>query len=132
VPTLEDEVSFITAHTSAANSILLMAEVDGEIAGLIGLEGEPLPEEAHVGTFGVSVDQAWRGRGIGGALIDALVTWAGDNGVTRVQGYVWATNPRALELYQRHGFVLEGLSRRAIMRDGESIDVYLIARLLDD
>jgi putative acetyltransferase len=131
VPSLEDEVEFISAHSSRPNSTLLLAEADGAVVGLIGMVGESLPEESHVGTFGASVDQGWRGRGVGGALLEALIAWAGEHGVTRIQAYVWATNPRALDFYERHGFEREGYCRRAIIRDGAPIDVHLIALLLD-
>jgi RimJ/RimL family protein N-acetyltransferase len=33
-------------------------------------------------------------------------------------------------LYRRLGFVDEGLARRAVIRDGEPVDVHLMARLL--
>lgn len=131
IPSLDEEREFIAVHSSGSNSTLLLAEADETVVGLIGLAGESLPEESHVGTFGVSVDQSWRGRGVGGALLEALVAWARDHGITRIQGYVWATNPRALEFYERHGFEREGCCRKAIMRDGVPIDVHLIALLLD-
>lgn len=131
VPSVDDEIEFISMHQAGANSTLLLAESGGEVVGLIGIAGEALPEESHVGTFGVSVDKGWRGQGVGGALLRALIAWAGEHGITRIQGYVWASNPRALELYERHGFEREGLCRRAIMRDGQPVDVHLIALLLD-
>ena len=131
IPSVDDEVEFISAHSSGSNSTLLLAEADGSVVGLIGLVGELLPEESHVGTFGVSVDKHWRSRGVGGALIEALVAWAGEHGITRIQGFVWATNTRALDFYERHGFEREGVCRRAIVRDGNPIDTHLIALLLD-
>lgn len=130
IPTLEEEVAFIRSHVESPNSTLLLAEVDGALVGVLGLVGESLPEHSHTGTFGVSVDREWRGRGVGGALIEESVRWAVANGITRVQAYVFDTNPRALALYERHGFEREGLCRSAIMRDGMPIDVVMIARLL--
>ncbi|NTU72042.1 MAG: GNAT family N-acetyltransferase [Coriobacteriia bacterium] len=131
IPTLDEERAFISAHLASARSTLLLAEVEGTVVGLVDLIGGSLPDESHVGTFGLSVDRDWRARGVGGALLDALVDWAATAGVSRIQGYVWATNPRALALYERHGFEREGLLKRAIIRDGTPIDVWSIARLLD-
>ena len=132
VPTLEEERDFIRSFVTSPNGTLLIAEVDGSPVGLTHLIGESRFEEAHVGTFGLSVDADWRGRGIGSDLIEALAEWALAHGVTRIQGNVFATNPRALELYERHGFVREGIARRALIRDGKPIDQILIARLLDE
>ncbi len=41
-------------------------------------------------------------------------------------------NPKAIALYERLGFVREGLCRHAVVVDGEPIDVVLLARLLVD
>lgn len=131
IPTLAEEVEFVRSRIEPENGTLLIAEVGDRPVGLIDLVGAQLPEEAHVGTFGISVDRDWRGRGVGSALIEALVAWAAGHGVTRIQAYVWSTNPRALALYERHGFQREGVCRRAIVRDGAAVDTFLIARLLD-
>lgn len=130
IPTLEDEVVFIRSRTDQPNSTMLLARVGDELVGVLDISGESRPEESHAGTFGLSVDREWRGCGIGGALIEALVEWAGTHGVTRLQAYVCDTNPRALALYERHGFEKEGLCRGAVVRDGRSIDTWLIARVL--
>ena len=132
VPTLAEEREFIRSFVTRPNSTLLIAEVEGQPVGLTHMAGESRSEEAHVGTFGISVDGEWRGHGVGAALLEVLAEWALAHGVTRIQGGVFATNPRALELYERHGFVREGVARHAVIRDGKPIDQILIARLLDE
>lgn len=130
-PTLEDELQFIRAHTDAARSTMLVATVDGRIAGLLGFLARQLPQEHHVGAFGVSVDQRYRGRGLGSALISALLEWAPRNGITRVELEAFAANPRALALYERLGFEREGCRRDAVIIDGEPVDVIMLARVLE-
>lgn len=56
--------------------------VDGSIAGLF-------------------VEEEYRGRGIGGRLLQAAVSLLGANRL-----HVYAENTRAIALYQRHGFVV--------------------------
>ena len=58
---------------------------------------------AHLG-----VDPAWRGQGIGGALIEHLAAEAARLGRSRLALDVAATNPRAQALYERAGFVVIG------------------------
>lgn len=129
VPTVEEEAAFIRARIEPATSTLLVATVDGLPVGLVDLMGATPPEESHSGTFGISVDKEWRGSGVGGQLIEALMAWAGAHGITRVQGMAWVNNPRALDFYDRHGFTREGVCRSAVVRDGQPIDVVMIARL---
>lgn len=56
---------------------------------------------------GIFVDEAARGRGIGSALLSAIKEKAVLLGCRRVRLDVIDTNPRARELYERHGFVAE-------------------------
>lgn len=129
-PTLEEERDFIRSHLDPPNSTLLVAVNGGEIIGLVGLTGGVLEEERHVGTFGLSVAEEHRGKGVGTALIEALVAWAPSAGISRIQAWVWANNPGAIALYQRLGFAQEGVSRNAILSEGQYIDAVLMARLL--
>lgn len=130
VPSLDEERIYISSHIDRPNSTLLLAVEGSEIVGMASFDGRTLAEEAHAGEFGLSVASAWRGRGVGTALIDALVAWAREHGVTRIEAYTWATNPGATALYRRCGFVDEGVMRSAIVRDGEPVDVIMMARLL--
>lgn len=131
VPTLDEEREFIRSHLEPANSTLLVASMDGVVVGVIDLVGGTRAEEAHAGTFGLSVDREHRGRGVGTALIEALMAWAPEHGITRIQAWAWANNPGAIALYERLGFEREALCRRAVISRGEAVDVILLARLLE-
>ena len=130
IPTIEDEIGFLHLHLDRPNCTLLIAVEEGEVLGVIGFVGNSLPQEAHAGVFGLSVDQDHRGRGIGSALVRALVDWAPAHGISRIEVRAFATNPRALELYRRLGFVDEGIARAAVVTDGRPIDVHVLAMLL--
>jgi putative acetyltransferase len=129
-PTVEQEIEYLRAHLEQDNSTLLIAERDGAIVGMIGLMGGTLAEERHCGTFGLSVAREARGSGVGTALIGALLAWAPEHGITRVQLNAWANNPGSIRLYERLGFEREGVLRSAVITDGRPVDVFLLARLL--
>ena len=130
-PSLDEEREFIHGFIEPTNSVLLLAEENGVIVGNVGFEGRRLPQEAHVGLFGLSVDSEHRGRGIGSELVAALLEWAPTHGVRRVEVEAFANNPRAIELYERLGFGREGWRRGAVMVEGELVDVLLLARIVD-
>ena len=109
---------------------MLVATLDGSVVGVLDFVGATNEQEAHAGTFGISVDREVRGRGIGTALLEALIAWAPSHGIKRLQAWAWMTNPRALDLYERLGFEREGLCRAAVIADGEPVDVALVARVL--
>jgi RimJ/RimL family protein N-acetyltransferase len=130
IPTLEDELGYIRSRIDPANSTMLVATLDDAVVGLLDFLGGELEQDAHAGTFAISVDSEHRGQAIGTALIEALFAWAPEHGITRVQAWAWVSNPRALALYERLGFQREGLCRAAVMVDGEPVDVIVVARLL--
>ena len=53
-----------------------------------------------------------RGKGVGGALVDAVIDWARAQGLTRVRLEVVDDNAPAIALYARKGFVQTGPSVR--------------------
>jgi GNAT superfamily N-acetyltransferase len=58
--------------------------------------------------LGVVVADAVQGRGLGNALLVRLLGWARAIGIGRVYLIVVKDNRRAIDLYQRHGFVIYG------------------------
>ncbi|MDP2183227.1 MAG: GNAT family N-acetyltransferase, partial [Actinomycetota bacterium] len=120
----------LKAYCEPLNSTMLLAEADGCVVGLLGLLGRMLPQEAHVGSLGISVERDHRGCGIGTRLIERLFEWAPQHGVRRIEVEAFANNPDAIRLYQRLGFEREGVRRDAVTVDGEYVDAVLLAKLL--
>lgn len=84
---------------------------------------------AHTGHLGIGVIQAARHRGIGARLLRAAIDGAWDRGLTRIELAVRAGNTDAKALYERFGFEVEGLQRRAVRVDGEYSDSYTMGLL---
>jgi [ribosomal protein S18]-alanine N-acetyltransferase len=90
-----------------ASRYYLVAEDDGRIAGYAGLLGAGW--QGDVLTLAVATDR-W-GRGIGSALLRALLAEAARRGCTEVFLEVRTDNSRAQELYRRHEFTEIGIRR---------------------
>lgn len=76
---------------------------------------------------GMTVVKAWRGRGVGSALMQACVDWAKERGVHKLALQVWPHNDAALRLYEKFGFDREGLLRAHYRRaNGEFWDVVVM------
>jgi putative acetyltransferase len=109
----------------------LVAEVDGEVVASAGLHSVGLSlRRRHAMLLGVSVAMGAQGQGIGTALMAALCDYA-DRwlGTLRIELTVYTDNERALRLYRKFGFEIEGTLRGYAMRDGEYVDAYAMARL---
>jgi L-phenylalanine/L-methionine N-acetyltransferase len=85
---------------------------------------------SHVGEVGLGVHDDYGGRGIGSALLAALID-AGERwlALTRLQLTVFVDNRRAVALYERFGFAIEGTHRGYAFRDGALVDAHSMARV---
>lgn len=125
--------------SSDGSAFCLVAEEDGSgVVGEASLLRLPYRMLRHVATLGIGVHPAAQGIGVGRALLQSLLGWArahrDTNGerVLRVELYVRADNPRAINLYRSLGFELEG-TRRALIRrdDGVLVDDLVMGLLLE-
>jgi ribosomal protein S18 acetylase RimI-like enzyme len=108
---------------------VLVAVVDGDVAGYVRL-GRPTPLTAsdHVAMIqGLAVDPARQRQGVGKALLDAAAAEARARGARRLTLRVLAHNEAARRLYERAGYVLEGVLRGEFCLDGEYVDDMLMA-----
>jgi putative acetyltransferase len=120
---------FIRKWIEYPNAAALVAERDGWIIGTTMLmRGEG--RTAHAASMLIFVHDDFVGQGIGKALMTALLDLA-DNwlGLRRVSLTVNADNARAVALYRKFGFEVEGILRGEVLRDGVLIDSLAMARL---
>ena len=90
------------------------------------LPGEPGSGTAHVGRMGMGVIAGHRGRGLGRALVGAVIDAARRAGLEKIELSVYASNVPALSLYRSVGFVEEGRKVRGRKVDGRYDDVILM------
>ncbi|WP_321781623.1 GNAT family N-acetyltransferase [Paraburkholderia sp. J94] len=114
-----------------ADSMTVVAEYEGQIVGQSELRAHD-GRRAHCGSLGISVHDAYHGRGVGSLLLAALLD-AADNafGLRRIELQVFADNAPALALYRKFGFEVEACARADAIRDGALHDVLHMARLVD-
>ena len=98
----EQLASYIEGHQHRLNEICLVAKLGHEVIG---------------GQF----------------LMETMIDWADHTPtIRRLELTVQARNERAVHLYQKFGFDIEGTKKRgARTKNGEFLDVYLMAKLID-
>jgi putative acetyltransferase len=109
----------------------LLACADDEVIGQIGLHTFPnRPRRRHVGQIGMAVRDDWQGKGVGTALMQAVIDLADKwLNLARLELDVYTDNEPAIKLYRKFGFTIEGTSVNYAFRGGQFVDVYLMARL---
>lgn len=109
--TVEQEAAWVREHLEHPRSMILVAEVDGRIVGCLDFRPGERRKQHHYGSFGIALRQAYRGRGVGSAMIQMMLDWAAAHPqIEKVGLSVFSTNQRAIALYERLGFVEVGRS----------------------
>lgn len=103
-----------------------VAERDGAIVGNVVTFLDP--KTGGVG-LGMGVLASERGRGVGGALLDAAVADCTARGVAEVRLEVYAHNTAAQALYASRGFVEHGARYFEVRRDGSRWETIRMHRL---
>ena len=75
----------------------------------------------------MGVMHGFRGQGYGTRLMEATILAAKEYGIERVELEVYASNVPAIRLYEKRGFVHEGVKKNARKLDGQYDDVLLMA-----
>ena len=95
---------------TTAGQVILLAELDGRAAGMVGggpaSEDEGDPEAVLMVSMWVEPES--RGTGVAGALTTALVDWTRERGHPRLLLWVYDAAPRAAAFYRRAGFTPTG------------------------
>ena len=112
---------------------LLVAEVGGAVVGYVVVDQAlPVPSHLHVLEIGgLAVDPGAQGRGVGEVLVRAAVAEAVRRGARKLTLRVLAPNVGARRLYERCGFVTEGVLVGEFVLDGVEVDDVLMAHRLD-
>jgi L-amino acid N-acyltransferase YncA len=107
----------------------LVAAEDGEVVGWAALVPTSSREcYAGVVEHSVYVAANARGRGVGRALMDALVAGADAAGIWTIQSSVFPENAATLALHERVGFRVVGRRERIAQLDGVWRDTLLLER----
>jgi ribosomal protein S18 acetylase RimI-like enzyme len=108
---------------------LLVAEVDRLVVGYVAMHQTiSLPSHAHVLEIdGLAVAPAQQGRGIGHRLVEEAKMEAVRRGARKLTLRVLGPNTSARRLYERCGFVIEGVLEGEFVLDGELTDDVLMA-----
>ena len=127
-PPLDRVRRFVLGHLRAGAAQFVA--VDGDrVVGWCDVTPKSHEALRHSGTLGMGLAIAYRGIGIGSALLATTLDSAFERGLTRIELVVRTDNDAAIALYRRHRFELEGRLRRYLVVDGQAYDALQMARL---
>jgi RimJ/RimL family protein N-acetyltransferase len=127
-PSLEQVEEFVRSNI-ARNVAQFVALDSDRVVGWCDISPKTRAGLTHTGELGMGVVADYRRQGIGYRLLEATVTKALSNGLTRIELEVFSSNRAAIALYERFGFEHEGIKRKARYVEGIWDDFILMALL---
>lgn len=125
------EQNFIQEHVKEKKAFLLaVAEVEGKIVGVCDVHLGSNPKNRHVGELGMSVVKECRGLGIGTAMMMYMINWAKTRGLEKLYLGVFSTNERAINLYKKFNFRVEGKRKKQYKVEGNYVDEIIMAKFI--
>ena len=125
--TLKHEREWIRSFDNAS-SVLYVAEVGGRVVGQLDVRIPSFSKSKHVANLGIAIVAPFRALGIGRALMDRGLAWMKSHGIEKATLEVFSTNARAIALYRKMGFEVEGVRSRQYKIRGAYVDDVMMAK----
>ena len=125
----EDQKQSITRILSSSHSSILVAEESDQLLGFIAILGDDLNKKRHSKYIAMGIRSEFQGKKIGSALMEAAVDYCSEQNASRIELTVITTNLKAISLYKKFGFEIEGTRRNSLMVQGHLVDEYLMSRV---
>jgi RimJ/RimL family protein N-acetyltransferase len=131
--TREDEVEWlpkVLARLEKDELFFLVAEVNGKVVASSDID-ILTGNEKHVGVLGIVLKSGFRDLGIGTEIMKTLVEQAMALGLKVLTLQAFATNNRAVHVYEKVGFVQTGRVPKKHFKDGQYVDEVIMTKLIE-
>jgi RimJ/RimL family protein N-acetyltransferase len=128
---LQEEVDFIE-QMKAQDNMYIVIEVDGSVKGIARVIRGELEMKRHTGLFRTWLHGDAQGKGIGGQIMDYTIQWCRRHHLHKLCLTVFASNEVAKYLYEKAGFVIEGVQKDQVFLNGTYDDEVLMAYFFNE
>ena len=115
------------------NYISLVALYDNRIVGHAQIYKNPHPRRKGTGSLIIYIHQDFHNVGLGTSMLEQLLKLAREEKMHRLTLWVVADNKRAIHLYKKMGFKIEGIMKDAYFgADGDYHDELVMGLILNE
>jgi RimJ/RimL family protein N-acetyltransferase len=116
---------------SKGKTFFYFALYENKIVGSVDIHRGHSVRDYHIGTVGLMVDVDFRGEGIGKFLLESILNKAAKEGIRTAVLDCFSNNEKALNLYEKVGFIKYGSLPDGLYRKREFADrVHMYKRLI--
>lgn len=128
--TVRKEKEFLQNIQSSILEKIFLFEIENKIVGMCSIEGINKIRIKHRVDLAITVLKNYWGNKIGEKLIDYAIDYCKSNSIKKIELTVRIDNERALKLYKKFGFEIEGEIKKFIYLDGNYYNCYYMGLLL--
>lgn len=129
--TVQQQKMFISNVRKKEGCLYIVAICDNRIVGTLSFIASSRKRIMHRGEMGIGILMEYWGMGIGSALMDYFFKWASNDGIIKkVELEVREDNLRAINLYLKYGFKIEGRISMGMQVDDKYYDLYAMGKIL--
>lgn len=126
---VEEERIIIKNMRKRNNCLFIVGVVEGRIVGVLTFIASQRKRIMHRGDIGIYVLKDYWNLGIGSFMIEYFLDWADKtNTIKKASLEVRTDNLRAINLYKKYGFEIEGTIKDAILINGVFFDTYYMSK----
>ena len=129
--TLEQEIEFINSRTTAPQTLMIVCEIDGRIAGCCGVHRYDRFKIRHRGMLDIAILREFWNLGIGSAMFRELIAAGSHLGIEQLELSYVEGNTRGCALYEKMGFTEIARHPNAFhLRDGSiAAEIFMVKTL---
>ncbi|MCT1796072.1 GNAT family N-acetyltransferase [Helcococcus kunzii] len=125
---IETEKYFFDDSNNKENIIL---RCENEVVGYCQLRRDKEKRRNHKATISIAIDSIFHNKGCGNILLKNIISIAKNQlSLRKISLTVLENNVKAIALYKKNGFKIEGLLLNDTIVDGELKNVYIMGLLL--
>lgn len=128
--TLEQQVKSLESFNQSGSKVMFVIQDGHEICGFVAGVGGTYRRNRHSMHCIMGTKQSASGNGYGRLLLEYLENWALGHEFTRMELTVMCHNEKAVHIYLKHGFKIEGTKRNSLIVDGQYVDEFYMSKLL--
>lgn len=124
--TEEEEIDFIR-EVNEKDHMYMAAVLDGRAVGIARVLRGELEMKRHTGLFRTWLTNSAQGQGLGKEMIAYTLDWCRYHKLHKLCLTVFSSNEIAIKLYEKKGFVVEGIQKEQAILNGKYEDEWHMA-----
>jgi len=127
---IEKQMEIINELSNPKSGVLFAAIEKKVIVGFLGGRRGTANRNKHSIHITMGVLTTYWGKGIGRQLLQTFIEWGIKNQLHRIELTVMEHNSRALSLYKKTGFGIEGIKQDSLKINSRYVNEYHMAKLI--